>query len=534
MFKNTKDFFPTPINLIHKMLSGIDFKLIDSILEPSAGKGDLVDAVIEKLKHSRSFYYSKEAIWDIDTVEIDKNLQYILQGKGYRVVHDDFLTFNTYKRYDLIIANFPFSEGDKHLLKALEMQQNGGQIVCLINAETIKNPYSNIRKDLVNRLEQYNANINYIQNAFIDAENKTGVEVALIQVDIEKPEQSSIILEELRQQEQHREESKQNNSKSVIDGDFINGIIEQYNFEIKTGLKLIAEYNALKPLMLNSFKQDYSSSSVLELTLKDRNRFDTDTLENGYIKQIRMKYWSALFMSDQFMGLFTSNLRQKYYDMVKELKHYDFSMYNITTIKQQLNNEMIKGVEDTILSLFEEFSNKHHWYDEMSKNVHYYNGWKTNKAWKINKKIIIPLNGWDWGKIRYDTNVERKLSDVEKVMNYLDNGITEPIDLKEALKQAQNNLQTKKIRTKYFFISLYKKGTCHIEFTNLDLLHKFNLFGSQRLGWLPPTYGKTHYKDMTQEEKTIIDNFEGEESYNKVMDNRNYFIVEISKLLMLA
>jgi len=36
------------------------------------------------------------------------------------------------KEYSLIILNPPFSNGCKHLLKALEMQQrNGGAVVCL-------------------------------------------------------------------------------------------------------------------------------------------------------------------------------------------------------------------------------------------------------------------------------------------------------------------------------------------------------------------------------------------------------------------
>jgi hypothetical protein len=536
MFDNLKDFYPTPHSLINKMLSKLDFKMISSVLEPSAGKGDLVDEIIKKFQYAHSTYYNREAKWDIDCIEIDKNLQYILKGKSYRVIHDDFLTFETYKTYDAIIANFPFSEGDKHLLKALSMQENGGQIVCLLNAETIKNPFSNIRKDLTRKLTELNATIEYIQNTFIDAENKTYVEVALIYVNIEKPEEKSIIIDQLKQQEQFREEATYNNNNNIINADFIKGIIEQYNFEIKAGLKLIAEYNAMKPLMLNSFKTDYTSSTILELTLKDRQRFDTDTLENGYIKQIRMKYWSALFMSDQFMGLFTSNLRQKYYDMVRELKDYDFSLYNITTIKQQLNSEMIKGVEDTILKLFEDFSNKYHWYDETSKNVHYYSGWKTNKAWKINKKVIIPLNGfnsWD-SRIDYDYKIIERLTDIEKVFNYLDGGLTEDINIKETLKFAEGYGETKKIKLKYFLVTFFKKGTCHIEFTDLDLLHKFNVFGSQRKGWLPPVYGKTKYKDMTTEEKSVIDEFEGELSYSNVMNNTEYYIVETSKLLMLA
>lgn len=536
MFTDNPDFYPTPKSIINKMLSGIDFRAINSVLEPSAGKGNLVEAVINKLKHSRSYGFSKEINWDIDTVEFDENLQYILQGKNYRIVHNDFLTYNTFKKYDLIVMNPPFSTGDKHLLKAIEMQENGGQIVCLLNAETIKNPCNNIRKDLINKLDQYNAEVEFIPNAFMDAERQTGVEIALIKINISKKENDSIILNQLRKQEQHREEASYN-SNQVTDADFIKSIIERYNFEVKAGLRLIAEYEALKPFMLNSFKDEYNKKPILSLQLTYDNN-SNDSLENAYIKQIRMKYWKALFTSDEFMGLFTSNLREKYYNSIQELKDYDFSLYNIYTIRQQINKEMIQGVEDTILNLFEEFSHKHY-YSESSKNIHYYNGWKTNKAWKINKKVIIPLSGfhdlqYSWGRFNpTDYKVINKLSDIEKVFNYLDGGLTEDVNMREILQMAENYGDTKKIQLKYFMVTFYKKGTCHIEFTNNDLLHKFNLFGSQRKGWLPPVYGKIKYKDMSEEEKQIIDEFEGEASYNKVMNNQNYFIVETSKLLSL-
>lgn len=200
------------------------------------------------------------------------------------------------------------------------------------------------------------------------------------------------------------------------------------------------------------------------------------------------------------MGLFTSNLKQKYLQSVDELKDYDFSLYNIYSLRVQLNKEMIQGVEETILNLFEEFSHKHY-FDEVSKNIHYYNGWKTNKAYKINKKVIIPLNGfrdlqYSWG--RYEPSNYRvlgKLKDIEKVFNYLDNGETEEIDITQALKMAEYYHENKKISLKYFYVTFYKKGTCHIEFKNMELLHKFNLFGSQKRNWLPPSYGKVKYKE---------------------------------------
>jgi hypothetical protein len=357
----------------------------------------------------------------------------------------------------------------------------------------------------------------------------------LIKVDIPRQEQNSVILDSLKKQETYNVEQTGHNSYTLVDSDFVKSIVQQYNFEVKAGLKLITEYDALQPFILSSFK-DKCTDAILKLTVNSRND-SNDCLCNSYIKQVRKKYWETLFMSDKFMGKFTSNLREQYYNSVNDLIDYDFSLFNIQTIKIQLNNEMVKGIENTIMDLFEEFSHKHSWYDEQSKNIHYYNGWKTNQAWKINEKVIIPLNGFNWYRtndIDYDYKVRNKLTDIEKVFNYLDGGLTENVDLEQSLNLAQHYGETKKIPLKYFTVTFYKKGTCHIEFTNTDLLHKFNLFGSQRKGWIPPCYGKKKYKDMTQEEKEVINDFEGEISYNKVMNNKDYYIVDTNKLLMLA
>ena len=534
MFKDNSDYYPTPKSLIYKMLLGIDFKFIQSVLEPSAGKGDLVETILDKFKYAFGGYNRKEK-YDIDCIETDENLQYILKGKGYRVIYNDFLEFQTYKKYDLIIMNPPFSDGDKHLLKALEMQEvSGGRIVCLLNAETLKNAYSNSRKDLIQRLDKHNASIEYIKNAFVESERSTNVEIALITINIEKAEQSSVILDNLKKQESHKTETVYN-SQSIISADFIKGIIEQYNYEVRAGLKLIEEYEALKPLMLNKFEKDNYTNTVLKLELNRKDEDHNCSMVNSYVKQIRMKYWEALFTSEQFIGMFTSNLRQKYLEKVNELRDYDFSLYNIYTIRVQLNKELVQGIEDTILELFTEFSGRHSM--DFSKNIHYYNGWRTNKCYIVSKRVVLPLNAYSWsGTLTYGYgNFNEKLSDIEKVFSFLDaNNEGKDINLQKALKLATEKGITDKIETKYFKFTTYKKGTTHIEFTNLDILQKFNLFGSQHLGWLPPSYGKKTYKDMTPEEKTVIDEYEGVESYNKVLANKDYYIVETSKLLMLA
>lgn len=93
------------------------------------------------------------------------------------------------------------------------------------------------------------------------------------------------------------------------------------------------------------------------------------------------------------MDKYTSNLRSKYLDMVDELADYDFSLYNIHVVLQDMNAEMTQSVKDTILSLFDKLTTEHSLYPETSKIIHYYNGWATNKAHKINPKVILPVNG---------------------------------------------------------------------------------------------------------------------------------------------
>lgn len=139
----------------------------------------------------------------------------------------------------------------------------------------------------------------------------------------------------------------------------------------------------------------------------------------------------------------------------------------------------------------------------MSSNIHYYNGWASNSCYKINKKVIIPLSAYSWVTNRLDCSDKfyEKLKDIEHIFDYLDGNRTEATDLKKVLENAQKEGETKNIITKYFKISTFKKGTTHLTFLNDELLHKFNVFEANKRGWLPPSYGKRKYEDMTKEEK---------------------------------
>ena len=545
MFTDNKDFYPTPDHLIQKMVSGLDFNYIHSILEPSAGNGKIVDFFKAKEKAGSS-YNGNKYTFDIDCVEIDDNLRSILKDKNYRLVYNDFLTYDTMKEYDLIIANFPFSNGAKHALKALEMQErNGGAIICLLNAETLKNDYSNDRKLLNRKLIEYNATIEYLQDSFTDAERKTAVEIALIKVKLPKVERESFIFEGLKKTQEQREFTETEQT-SIVENNFFKSIVNQYQLEIEAGIKLINEYFAMSPYILSEFAKDEETGEtfqkggcILKLDLSSsHDGYRTNLTVNGYIKEVRKKYWKALFNNKEFVGKLTDNLRQDFYNRLDDLSNYDFSLYNIFELKIDMSKNVVKGIEETIVSLFDELSHKHYWDKTQSSNIHYYNGWKTNCSYKISKKVIIPLSAYDnysgrFQPSRYPSKAIDKLSDIEKCFNYLDGGLTEAIDIKEALEFAEEYGETKDIQLKYFSVTFYKKQTCHITFNNEELLSLFNLYGSKKKGWLPNNFGRSEYKDMTQEEKNVVDSFCGKEEYNSILNNKDYYLGSIENNLLM-
>lgn len=318
-----------------------------------------------------------------------------------RVIHDDFLTYSGYKKYDLIIMNPPFSDGDKHLLKAMQIQKDGGNIICILNAETIRNTFSISRKELKQQLENYNAEITFHKEMFKDSERKTDVEVAIIKVHIPKKEQHSFIYDELKKAKMCESDYEKDMTELAVN-DYIKAIVKQCEIETEACLKLIREYRALKPYILEDIRENTYTKPILELCVTGE-KIENNT-ENKVLEIIRMKYWKALFNDERFTKNMTSKQRNDYRSKINELRSYDFSYYNIKTIQEQMTKNLIKGIEECIISLFDELSHEYSWLPETGRNIHYYSGWATNKAHIINKKVIIPMHGIFsdiWKKFEY-------------------------------------------------------------------------------------------------------------------------------------
>ena len=573
------DFYPTPSWLAGKMLSGLDYKMIRSVLEPSAGKGDLVDAIArahfdwERYRNLEvdiceidpylrqickySFTEKKNEIYqkvkpidnmcDCDRTEAQKKelkrLHHesdVISHVELHVVNDNFFTYRTYKHYDLILMNPPFSEGDRHLLRAIEMQERwGGHVICLLNAETIRNPYTSLRVELMRKLNDLEAEIQFVEDAFRDAERKAEVNVAIVRVYIKPPEvmessiwkrmKAAVDVEQIPDAEIH----------ALVTGDYIEQAIQLYNTEIAATIELVKEYRALCPYMKRKLdaKDSFEERPILTLTVGDDNYIHGFDL-NKYLRTVRLKYWHALLSNKKFIGKLTSELQKKYYDNVAKMADYEFSAFNIKQIAIEMNSEMASGVEKAILDLFEKLTVEHSWFPACQQNRHYYNGWATNKAHKIGMKCIIPTYGmfstYSWDREAFSVSTAYSvISDIEKAFDYLDGGRTDEIDLSMRLQVAHDQGRTRDILCKYFKVDLFKKGTTHIKFLPeaAPLVERLNIYASQKKGWLPPNYGKSTYTNMDTAERAVVDSFHGDgtngsgaDAYESVMKNAAFYL----------
>lgn len=115
------DFFPTPVHLADEMV--FDAGICDGsrVLEPSAGSGNLADAVVR-------------AGGVVDCVEWSSTLSDFLKLKGHSVLGSDFMEFDTTVLYDSVIMNPPFSNrmDALHVMKAWDFLRDGGTLVAIV------------------------------------------------------------------------------------------------------------------------------------------------------------------------------------------------------------------------------------------------------------------------------------------------------------------------------------------------------------------------------------------------------------------
>lgn len=503
---NDNQFYPTPPELIVKMQSKIDEKMLRGesidILDPSAGKGDLLDNLASYFRWRNKNTYA---------IEIDPHLAIIVKEKHTLLDHD-FLQYQGAMMFDLIIMNPPFLNGDQHLLHAMNFVFNG-QIICLLNAETIRNPCTKTRIILINKLNELNADIEYIDNAFIDAERTAKVDVALIYIKITN-DFDQTYCEELEK------------GNTVVD--FVDGT-EVATTDKKNISAYIDEYNIKRSICVNTifnfFKNSYGARNYLSIVangnyseeVRGNNPHNINTLIRNFEKKLKTDYWNKLFLLPEFNNKLTTKKQKEFNEIIRSNTNLEFNRHNINLLYENLLTNWSGLIEDAILNLFDKITYDYSYYDERQNNFHLFNGWKSNNGYKINSRFILPFYGAHKTTSscrRWET--KELLNDIEKVITYFNNGMPISMPLQQIYEQwLQGKVEDNQLENEIIKIKIYKKGTIHFFIKNETILRRFNVFVGKKRQWLPPTYAHKAYKKCSREEKDVINAFEGEKQYTK-------------------
>ena len=502
-------FYPTPANLAHAMTMKIKGNP-RTILDPSAGKGNLLDSVKDSYTHRSAALYA---------IEIDNNLRSILQGKGHKVIDSDFLAWSGPDKFDLILMNPPFNRGAEHLLKAIDTMYNG-QIVCLLNAETLRNPCTNTRKELARRLEELGAEIEYKPRQFMQAERRTPVDVALINIIIERKVEDDLF-EGANDTAEICSETIEDRHE-VSTGKRIEELVARYNEVVRLTVETIVNFyrnhNTVgRYIGLNREPTgNWSPKKGYELTAKVQETV------NSTVRTIRTDYWRMTLDLPEVKDRMTQKRRKEFEEKLRQNEHMDFTERNIRQFLINLIDGYTKTLEEGVLEVFDRLTIRNSYHEELhTKNIHYFNGWKTNNAYRVGQRVIVPVGGGydgpfsSWGgKWKLDWTAARSLDDIDLVLSYF-NGGREHVKLSDAIKAAFDRGEQSG-RSTFFQFKAHKKGTLHLTFLDENILRRFNVAACRGKGWLPGDYGQKPFKDMTPAEKSTVQSFEagGVEAYN--------------------
>lgn len=511
MFADNPDFFPTPRPIARRMLKKITNKDAKYFLEPSAGKGDIADVIktpctweefeAENPRYAadpRTYRFERESNSraHVDVIESYPALTQVLRGKEYDVVGFDWLTYDGVSYYDAIVMNPPFSEGAKHLLKAWEFLHHG-EIVCLLNEETIQNPYTEERKRLVQIIEQF-GNIEYLGDCFSTAERKTDVRVAMVYLKKTALDDAPDLWAKATTSEQHHGVDFDGDVSFLAIRDNLGNMEHWFNMANEHWMKGIEHIRKAKLYMDQNKISGHGGGSnekgfeeILKLALD--NVF---TCRAEFLRRHRRQAWTSVFEQMDFHKWLDSKQRERFLRDVQRDSTIPFTADNIRTTLENVFLSRKKLFDESVANVFDDLCG--HAVENgsgpiapnsvSSRNWRYSEGWKTNDNYKVNQKLIFP-HGVEvdfGGELRpqgYGSGSSAVVcTDLDRILCVLDGRSFEKCyTVGHAIRGARPG---QLVESDYFEVRGYKKGTLHLKWKRLDLWEMFNTTAAAGKKWL--------------------------------------------------
>lgn len=349
------DFYPTPKEVIHQMISRLDLNG-KVVLEPSSGKGDIIDAL-------------KDHGANVLCCELNEDLATISASKA-KLIANDFLsvTLDKVSHIDCIVMNPPFSVDEQHIIHAWEIAPNGCEIVALCNWQTINNPYSKTRKELVSLISNYGYSEN-IGDLFSDAERRTGIDIGLIR--LTKPGTSDDFSDFFSDEDDDPERQE----NGLMSYNAVRDVVQRYVNAVKLYDEVLA--NAVK---MNALTDGIGVRDIV-FTCSQK---DVPTSRDEFAKELQKKSWAWIINKMNLQKYSTRGLSEDINRFVEQQKSMKFTMKNIYKMLDVIVQTTSQRMDKALLEVFDTLT-KHH--DQNRWNVE---GWKTNSHYLVNQKFIRP------------------------------------------------------------------------------------------------------------------------------------------------
>jgi hypothetical protein len=501
-------FYPTPEDLAKRAWGKFKNKDYVKVLEPSAGEGHLAEAC------PRDYYGGKST--KADCIELDVTKHPLLRDKGFDVIGVDFLSYDgPGAMYSHIIMNPPFAQGVQHVLKAWDILYDG-EIVAILNAETIRNPFSKEREMLVRLIEQ-NGDVEYIEGAFAveDAERKTEVEVALVYLCKKAPFYADLmgdILDSLKidQAEHTLSEGFEQRNEVMIPASYIENSVINFNAAVEAmrqsafataRAELYAARVGRSMEEMGSDKESKHTGKGLEAVQQQMHK---DYLD------LKNRAWTGIVRSTEVMSKLSSAAQRRLESEFEQIKRLEFTVSNVYGLLIGLLEKRGEIQMQMMLDIFDEITRYH------TDNAYFYKGWKSNDKHRTcgirikTTRFVLPRHTTDSWSRGMSWDSMRLLADFDKVFAMLDSKLEPEVSLCSVFTNSFNELRAgQRISSSYFDCRYYRGiGTIHFFPRDKKLIDRLNRLVGQQRKWLPPEGEKVSDQFWLQYDKA--DSFDKE------------------------
>lgn len=482
---DTLQFFPTPRWLAQHAWEKFTDQNFVRVLDSCAGEGALPDAMPGNWRYDRRP--------PVDCIEIDASKHPTLREKGYRVVGLDALAFEGGAIYSHVILNPPFAQGAAHVLKAWSMLWEG-EIVAIINAQTLRNPCTAERRRLAALIEQH-GDVEFIQDAFRGAEVVREADVEIAVVHLAKPASCTEdwigpVIEAMAV-DRSTEEEFELPRELALPNSFVTNQVHAFRLAVKAmrewvRMEAVAQHYAARIGKTMHDLQNNNSEAAPGASVRAR-------LEKEYL-ELKDRAWASVLRSTEALSKLSSKVQKQAESQFAEIACLDFTEVNIRGFLLGLVESQPEMQVDMACDVFDQIMRYG------TDNGCFYRGWKSNDRHRRagmrikTTRIVLPVRV-GYSK-RLDWDSVRMLADFDRVFAMLDGKQQPDVSLVQLFEPQQGVgdpgsfsklCHGERLSSSYLDVRFYPGvGTIHVFPRDKTIVDRLNKIVGRKRGWLPP------------------------------------------------